>query len=665
MDRFPTEELLTQSNLFWQFPVKTEEEFYLQSKDDPFYVGIPWATVIDKKINIEMLQSSLKPVFQFLRSRYGDQTPFYTCCQHIHYRNLIPLFKEFGIAEVFSPHKTLGEDYLEGIKITACPLYAVNFEVEARRKLGEHNGPRDLFYSFVGAHRTDYLSDIRQRIFNLPKRNDSYIENTGDWHFEGTVYSAAQSKENYSLIQGIDTNQVSAYNSLLRRSIFSLCPSGTGPNSIRFWEALAFGSIPVILSDDMSLPDHPDWDKAILRIPEGDVDNIALILSSNLERVESMREACLKIYEYFRSNYSNERPTIIHYCVGSYYADASDHVDLGGVARFDACLRQVIPTRIFIRGQHSKQMLLEELSRTKNPIVITDNQLSVDIPVHIKCILFHHGVARTHAERDPYWDPYWRDLCVNGQDKMLNHREPHNTLIVSCSTFCSEEFERHYGIDYMKFTRVRLLHASDLVRYKTIIPARSSANPIILGNWVGYHKGQHIVQNLKVTSSHNFHQLSVPHIKNDYNSHCVLKCRAYLEADAFLQLSLHEGNAYATLDALSLGLPTIATKTGLTYKDLPDTCYVALDFTSLDDIKYVLDRVDYALAHSEVLRKNCEAWLRSRSFESWRSQLGSIINYMNKHCSKDAPLGFLISSPSGGGSQGPVNRPVFAGGSNS
>ena len=43
---------------------------------------------------------------------------------------------------------------------------------------------------------------------------------------------------------------------LLLNSKYTLCPSGSGPNSIRLWESLACGSIPIILSDTLDLPSH-------------------------------------------------------------------------------------------------------------------------------------------------------------------------------------------------------------------------------------------------------------------------------------------------------------------------------------------------------------------------------------------------------------------------
>jgi hypothetical protein len=52
---FPTETLLQKYTLFWQYPVITEKTFYLQHKHDSNYLGVPWATIIDKNIPLNLI----------------------------------------------------------------------------------------------------------------------------------------------------------------------------------------------------------------------------------------------------------------------------------------------------------------------------------------------------------------------------------------------------------------------------------------------------------------------------------------------------------------------------------------------------------------------------------------------------------------------------------
>ena len=89
-------------------------------------------------------------------------------------------------------------------------------------------------------------------------------------------------------------------------SRYSLCPSGSGPNSIRFWESLAYGSIPILLADTLELPKHELWEKAIIRIPEKDLETIPSILEKITSEEETeMRKNCITIYHHFRLNYMN------------------------------------------------------------------------------------------------------------------------------------------------------------------------------------------------------------------------------------------------------------------------------------------------------------------------------------------------------------------------
>jgi len=67
-----------------------------------------------------------------------------------------------------------------------------------------------------------------------------------------------------------------SYLSLLEDTKFVLCPRGKGLNSIRFFETLRMGRIPVLISDDAKLPmdKFVNWDEIIVRVPENDVSSL-------------------------------------------------------------------------------------------------------------------------------------------------------------------------------------------------------------------------------------------------------------------------------------------------------------------------------------------------------------------------------------------------------
>jgi hypothetical protein len=147
---------------------------------------------------------------------------------------------------------------------------------------GADPGTKDLLYSFVGCA----THACREPIFALPERPDAVVIRRGDWHFYLNDRKQAEEREEYQRI--------------LSRSRFSLCPRGTGPSTIRFWESLQAGAIPVLISDDHLLPEGYDWDRCVVRIAEKDVaDLVRVIEAISPETEESMRSESLKAYDLF------------------------------------------------------------------------------------------------------------------------------------------------------------------------------------------------------------------------------------------------------------------------------------------------------------------------------------------------------------------------------
>lgn len=304
MNHSNLQEFLKNTGLFWQYPVKTEKEFYDQNMNNDSYFGFPWATIIDKRVDHNQLYSLLKSL---------AIENSYTCCQHIHFRTIIPLLKKLGITKLFTPHKVLGEDEIDGIVLYPCPLYPVNVEDPNRNKEFQNidflKTNRPYLYSFMGGYQpSNYLSEIRKNIYELEdSRNDIFILNTGSWHFNNVVYSNLQNANGDLNINPEHNSKTSIYNDVLLKSKFSLCPSGSGPNSIRFWESLAIGSIPVLLADTLELPKHSNWENTIIRIKESDLNRINSILESiSEENIDKMRHNCISMYNLLKNNYKHQ-----------------------------------------------------------------------------------------------------------------------------------------------------------------------------------------------------------------------------------------------------------------------------------------------------------------------------------------------------------------------
>ena len=185
MKLYPTDEIMKNYKMFWQYPVITEKTFYEQCMNDDKYIGFPWATIIDKRYKLNV-------ILKILKSHIETGVQYYTCCQHISFRNLIPLFKELGIMTIYTPHKKINEDTINDIQIKPCPLYAVNIEDNERngmfKKIDFTILKRKYLYSFQGAYHPNwYLTDIRKRIIDMNHSDNCYIKYIGNWHFENVV----------------------------------------------------------------------------------------------------------------------------------------------------------------------------------------------------------------------------------------------------------------------------------------------------------------------------------------------------------------------------------------------------------------------------------------------------------------------------------------------
>ncbi len=249
--------------------IKTEENAYILLKNGPLprgvnYLAIPLVVLLNKP---EVARSNAK----LLASIKVDGG--FAVCQHIRFEVMIPLLKNMGIDTLFTPHAVLGKKY-EGITVVPFPHYAVNGCGPAAHK--------DILYSFIGfdTHWT------RQKIFTPPQQPNIIIKRRGRWHFSNS--------------QAVRTQEKKEYQDVLSRSRFSLCPRGTGPSTVRFWESLQAGAIPVLISDATALPTNFDWERCVIRIAETDVMRIPAVIASISEKKEAaMREACFEAYEAF------------------------------------------------------------------------------------------------------------------------------------------------------------------------------------------------------------------------------------------------------------------------------------------------------------------------------------------------------------------------------
>jgi len=318
--------------LFWQFPCRTEAQAwenhqllqvpYLDNQQNlHIYLGLPWATWIDKQkkeawqghelIQVQQQLRLLRVYFSGIRGvlkSLGVTLRLHTVCQHIYWRDFVNDWQRLGITDLWLSHCLTQDDTVNDFKLHPWSLFAVNVEDKTRRvglKIGIDPAKKPLLASFMGAHMTHYLSDIRLRLQQFASEPDFIIKVKQQWHFEKVVYQHQMNQQALNQTYGIDES-VQSYNQLLSDSVFSLCPSGAGVNSLRLWESLAVGSIPVLLGDEVCLPNGGNlsminWDEIVLRISDQQLADLPQILRNiSLSERRRRQQLAMEVYQKVR-----------------------------------------------------------------------------------------------------------------------------------------------------------------------------------------------------------------------------------------------------------------------------------------------------------------------------------------------------------------------------
>ena len=296
-------EILYKDIFPWQTPVITEGHSFdcLNSnpiKSDIRYLAVPWAPVIDNlnfgnAKNKNMSEDFIKDL---KRLDLSDKETF-TICQSYRYREITQILKRIGVSTVFAPHAVDNEPTHNGIKVEPFPLYPVNVPVPTKK---------DIWYSFIGCHAKSYISNIRLKIFKDSHPSNSVVVQRQKWRFNNTVYGEQlKGIKTNPMQEYIEEEQTIFYNEIVARSRFSLCPSGAGPSSIRFFESLGAGAIPIFLSDNWSLPkiNSLDWNDCCIKIKESEYSTLRDVLKSiTPDRENLLRENCFKAFNDVSKN---------------------------------------------------------------------------------------------------------------------------------------------------------------------------------------------------------------------------------------------------------------------------------------------------------------------------------------------------------------------------
>lgn len=289
----------------WQVPAKTEKAAYesvikVEKRADFEYVGFPWATLIDGlRGDARTTAELLKALGDVIEVGRTDGVRRVTVAQHIHASRFIELFKSCGITDVFWSHATHELLSLDGIRFHAFPLFPAQ---TPERQPGALISKRKYLANFIGAYNPHvYLTNVREAIFeDESKYSDVLIIKRDAWHFDRAVYEeqiGGRSAQADRL--AVEEKHADEYLQAIEDSWFTLCPSGSGPNSIRIFESLCIGSIPIILTQSLRLPGSENLWKSAALIEDDSVEGynraVAIARNTTIEHRKEMLRAGVKL----------------------------------------------------------------------------------------------------------------------------------------------------------------------------------------------------------------------------------------------------------------------------------------------------------------------------------------------------------------------------------
>lgn len=155
-----------------------------------------------------------------------------------------------------------------------------------------------------------YRSDGRLQILEAARasgRDDVLVDLGNEWHFNKVVYEEqAQHKQLTQFETDAHDAAARRYNEVLSDSVFSLCPEGAGPNTLRLWESLAVGAIPVVLAEGWLPPGLPGSENVLagccLFVQKQSIATLFESLEAiPRDQVERMQQAALDLYPKMRS----------------------------------------------------------------------------------------------------------------------------------------------------------------------------------------------------------------------------------------------------------------------------------------------------------------------------------------------------------------------------
>ena len=350
----------------WSYTDAAEQHAFFQADKllpevpGVMYFGFPWATLIDRLNSEDSSADSLKEVINGANLLLNEQKHVVTVCQHADMLKYRELFEGIGITHVFWAHAVKGQDCFPGngnIRIFPFPLfsgqataylisedlplpttlpplqgegrggdgvkpaskhphpppvlplegggtYSGRSSLIRKAYASSHDAVRKYLYSFVepGSEERHLGNPAEMILDHLAGRQGSLVIPRVKWDFNYVLHGTGIHAEAGSDQESVHRAAPVQVRNFLRESIFSLCHSGSGPNSTQLWESICCGAIPVVLSDDYLPPGNRVlWEQATVSCPERLEDILALpdrlqAIARDPELLERKRHALRQLW---------------------------------------------------------------------------------------------------------------------------------------------------------------------------------------------------------------------------------------------------------------------------------------------------------------------------------------------------------------------------------
>lgn len=174
--------------------------------------------------------------------------------------------------------------------------------------------PRNEFSTLTSTdHELPYLFGFMGSVAHAPVRRSlahlrhprGFFQNTSD-DFNRLLHGKMSPRDRRDYFR--------RYAELTKACKFILCPRGFGASTVRLFETMRMGRVPVILSDGWVPPDGPDWDNFSVRVKEADFEKIPQLLEELEPRAVQMGMLARREWEqWFSEEVAFHR--VVEYCL--------------------------------------------------------------------------------------------------------------------------------------------------------------------------------------------------------------------------------------------------------------------------------------------------------------------------------------------------------------